>query len=78
MTARTLLAAATLALFGAASAWVGQGDDPAVAHARALVARMTTAEKVAQLQSGAPAIPRLGVPAYDWWGEGLHGLARGG
>ena len=78
MTARTLLAAATLALFGAASAWAGQGDDPAGAHARALVARMTTAEKVAQLQSGAPAIPRLGVPAYDWWGEGLHGLARGG
>jgi beta-glucosidase len=50
------------------------------AHARAtaLVAKMTLAEKVAQLQTDAPAIPRLGVPAYTWWNEGLHGLARGG
>jgi beta-glucosidase len=49
-------------------------------HARAvaLVAAMTLPEKVAQLQSSAPAIPRLGVPAYDWWNEGLHGVARNG
>jgi len=39
---------------------------------------MTPAEKVAQLQSDAPAIPRLGVPAYNWWNEGLHGFARDG
>ena len=39
---------------------------------------MTLAEKVSQLQSDAPAIPRLGVPAYDWWNEGLHGHARDG
>ncbi|MGH8182774.1 MAG: glycoside hydrolase family 3 C-terminal domain-containing protein [Rhodanobacteraceae bacterium] len=50
------------------------------AHARAvaLVAQMTLPEKVAQLQDAAPAIPRLGVPAYDWWNEGLHGFARSG
>ena len=48
------------------------------ARAEALVARMTPAEKVAQLQDATPAIPRLGIPAYDWWNEGLHGLARGG
>ncbi|GLQ94942.1 glycoside hydrolase family 3 [Dyella acidisoli] len=47
-------------------------------QAAALVAKMTLAEKVAQLQSGAPAIPRLGVAAYDWWSEGLHGIARNG
>ena len=50
----------------------------AEARARALVAKMTLAEKVAQLQNDAPAIPRLGVPAYDWWNEGLHGHARDG
>jgi beta-glucosidase len=43
-----------------------------------LVARMTLQEKVAQMQNSAPAIPRLGVPAYDWWSEGLHGVARAG
>jgi len=43
-----------------------------------LVDQMTLAEKVAQLQSAAPAIPRLHVPAYEWWSEGLHGLARNG
>ena len=47
-------------------------------QAAALVARMTLPEKVAQLQSGAPAIPRLNVAAYDWWSEGLHGHARDG
>lgn len=52
--------------------------DEAAERAANLVARMTPAEKIAQLQSAAPAIPRLGVPAYDWWSEGLHGLARFG
>jgi beta-glucosidase len=39
---------------------------------------MTTDEKVAQLQAAAPAIPRLHVRGYNWWNEGLHGLARNG
>jgi beta-glucosidase len=43
-----------------------------------LVARMTLEEKVAQLGNDAPAIPRLGVPAYEWWNEALHGVARAG
>ncbi|MBD8871332.1 glycoside hydrolase family 3 protein [Rhodanobacter sp. DHB23] len=43
-----------------------------------LVARMTLQEKVAQMQNSAPAIPRLGIPAYDWWNEALHGVARAG
>jgi beta-glucosidase len=37
---------------------------------------MTLEEKVAQLQNDAPAIPRLDVPAYEWWNEALHGVAR--
>ncbi|HVZ72075.1 MAG TPA: glycoside hydrolase family 3 C-terminal domain-containing protein [Polyangia bacterium] len=50
----------------------------AESRAAALVARMTLDEKVSQLVSDAPAIPRLGVPAYDWWNEALHGVARSG
>src|SRR5215468_10572385 len=43
-----------------------------------LVSRMTLDEKISQLQNNAPAIPRLGVPAYEWWNEALHGVARAG
>src|SRR6266704_1758978 len=43
-----------------------------------LVSRMTLEEKVSQMQDIAPAIPRLGIPAYNWWNEGLHGVARSG
>ena len=46
--------------------------------AEELVGRMTIAEKAGQLRFDAPAIERLGIPAYNWWNEGLHGLARGG
>lgn len=46
--------------------------------AQALVAQMTVEEKAGQLTYNAPAIPRLGVPAYNWWNEGIHGVARGG
>ena len=48
------------------------------ARARELVARMTLEEKVSQLQDVAPAISRLGIPEYNWWGEALHGVARSG
>jgi beta-glucosidase len=43
-----------------------------------LVSRMTLEEKVSQMMNGAAAIERLGVPAYDWWNEALHGVARAG
>jgi beta-glucosidase len=43
-----------------------------------LVSRMTLEEKTGQMQDAAPAIPRLGIPAYDWWNEALHGVARAG
>ena len=43
-----------------------------------LVSRLTLEEKVAQMQDVAPAIPRLNIPAYNWWNEGLHGVARAG
>src|SRR5690242_21006420 len=42
-----------------------------------LVSRMTLSEKASQMDSSqAPAIPRLGVPAYGWWNEALHGVSR--
>lgn len=44
----------------------------------AAVAAMTPEQKAAQLQSTAPADAAAGLPAYDWWNEGLHGLARNG
>jgi beta-glucosidase len=43
-----------------------------------LVSRMTLQEKADQLLYTAPAIPRLGIPAYNWWNEALHGVARAG
>jgi beta-glucosidase len=44
----------------------------------ALVSSMTLEEKAAQMNNHAAAIPRLGVPEYDYWSEGLHGIARSG
>ena len=43
-----------------------------------LVGRMTLEEKISQMQNEAPAIPRLHIAEYDWWNEGLHGVARSG
>ena len=47
-------------------------------RARDLVSRMTIEEKVSQMLFNAPAIPRLGIPRYNWWNEALHGEARAG
>ena len=47
-------------------------------RAQELVAQMTLEEKVSQTLYNAPAIERLGIPAYNWWNEALHGVARAG
>ena len=47
-------------------------------RAKELVAKMTVDEKASQLRYDAPAIDRLGIPAYNWWNEALHGVARAG
>lgn len=47
-------------------------------RAEELVSQMTVEERASQLRYDAPAIERLGVPAYNWWGEALHGVARAG
>jgi beta-glucosidase len=53
-------------------------SQPLAARENDLIRRMSLAEKVAQLQNGAPAIPRLGLPAYNYWSEALHGVANNG
>jgi len=53
-------------------------DLPPAERARDLVGRMTLSEKVSQMMHDAPAIERLGVPAYNWWNECLHGVGRAG
>lgn len=62
------------------SAQANYQDAAATPEARAadLVSRMTLEEKISQMMNAAPAIPRLGIPAYDWWNEALHGVARAG
>ncbi len=75
---------AGLLVAGLEGAGVGQqaaplyrnSEAPMAARVDDLVGRMTLEEKVSQMQNTAPAIARLGVPAYQWWTEGLHGLAR--
>lgn len=47
-------------------------------RAKELVNQMTIEERASQLRYDAPAIERLGIPAYNWWGEALHGVARAG
>src|SRR5512146_1108777 len=51
---------------------------PAEQRAADLVHRMTVEEKVTRLTNQSRAIPRLDVPAYNWWSEALHGVASSG
>ncbi len=48
------------------------------ARAKDLVSKLTVLERCEQLKYNAPAVERLGIPAYNWWNEGLHGVARAG
>ena len=72
------------ALLAAHAAW-GQtpplyknADAPLEKRVDDLLSRMTVEEKVSQMMNDSPAIERLGIPAYNWWNECLHGVARAG
>ena len=74
-------------VFSAAATRIPEVSEPPIwrdpsqslpARANDLIRRMSLAEKVAQLQNGAPAVPRLGLPAYNYWSEALHGVAANG
>ena len=47
-------------------------------RAKDLISKLTLEEKVSQMMYNSPAIPRLNIPAYNWWNEALHGVARSG
>jgi beta-glucosidase len=51
---------------------------PVAERVRDLLQRLTPSEKAAQMLHDAPAVPRLGIPPYNWWNECLHGVARAG
>ena len=53
-------------------------DLPLVERVDDLLSRLTVSEKCAQLRWDAPAVERLGIPAYNWWSEALHGVGRNG
>jgi beta-glucosidase len=81
-----VVAGALLGLGAAGALWAQDAGKPtyldpnlpAEQRAADLVKRMTLEEKASQLVNQARAIPRLGVPAYDWWSEALHGVATNG
>ncbi|HEY1768099.1 MAG TPA: glycoside hydrolase family 3 C-terminal domain-containing protein [Terracidiphilus sp.] len=81
-----IVVVSALSLSGMSPAYAQDGEKPAYlnpnlpAEQRAadLVHRMTLEEKASQLVNQARAIPRLNVPAYDWWSEALHGVAVNG
>jgi beta-glucosidase len=75
--AATLLTLSTLAFSQQTDLW----KDPTLSfekRAGDLLARMTLEEKISQMMNDSPAIPRLDIPAYNWWNESLHGVARAG
>lgn len=53
-------------------------DLPVTDRVDDLIKRMTLEEKISQMVSTSPAIKRLGIPAYNWWNEALHGVGRAG
>ncbi len=74
---RLALSLASIAAFAQTPAYQNP-TAPLEARVHDLVSRMTLEEKISQLMNDSPAIPRLGVPAYNWWNECLHGVARAG
>src|ERR1700760_19515 len=53
-------------------------SQPLDARVKDLVSKLTLEEKISLLGYNSKAVPRLGIPAYNWWNEGLHGVARAG
>lgn len=70
-------AAFVLAAAMSASAF-GAAPDPHRAKAEEMLGRLTLDEKISLMMDASPAIPRLGIPQFNWWSEALHGVARAG
>src|ERR1035438_9739308 len=69
---------AALAAWGQTPPLYKNADAPLAQRVDDLLSRLTTPEKVSQMMNDSPAIERLGIPAYNWWSECLHGVARAG
>lgn len=69
---------ATTALLQAQTPVYKDMSKPLDERVKDLVSKLTLEEKVSLLGYNSKAVPRLGIPAYNWWNEGLHGVARAG
>ncbi len=75
----TVLVSATLAIHGYAQMLPYQNPNlSSEERAADLCSRLTLKEKADIMRNGSPAIPRLGIPQFEWWSEALHGAARNG
>lgn len=74
---KTLLVVVAATVAGHAQVYLDPAQ-PLDARVNDLIGRMSLEEKVQQMMNATPAIPRLNIPAYDWWNESLHGVARSG
>lgn len=77
MAAAALLALATALPSAAQLPYLDKSLSPE-RRAEDLLGRLTLVEKASLMDFNSPAIPRLGIPAYNWWNEALHGVARNG
>ena len=75
---KTLFAALTAVLLVPSQATAGDPRLTVAPQVDSLIARMTLEEKISQMMHASPAVPRLGIPAYNWWNECLHGVGRSG
>lgn len=64
----------TVLVLGAMSSWAQTSRE----KAEEMLGKLTLDEKISLMMNASPAIPRLGIPAFDWWSEALHGVARAG
>ena len=67
-----------MAVFAQTSASFRNSNAPADTRVKDLLHKLSLPEKISLLGNASPAVPRLGIPAYNWWNEGLHGVARAG
>jgi beta-glucosidase len=74
----TSLLYSVLMVFAQKKALYLDATQPVEKRVTDLIARLTLEEKVSQMMYNSPAIARLNIPAYNWWNEGLHGVARSG
>ena len=79
MTLRTLILTVAAGLFLTVGAYAQESKEAAM-HKKAaeVIAQMTLDEKIGMMMNSTPGVERLGIKPYDWWNEGLHGVARNG